>query len=260
MLLSKIIEILDDWCPPYDAEEFDNVGLLIGELKSEITKAVITLDITDDIIDECISNGANLIICFHPLFIADPKTNETDERINKYIIRCLKNNINVYCIHTNLDNNPFGTSYQLGKILSLKNQEILVNNENNNLKGMGSIGSMSHSINDYNFLEFLKDKLNLKYLRHSKLLDKKIKKVAILAGSGSFAIDNAIFKKADCFISADFKYHDFFKPNKKILIIDIGHYESERHIKETILNYLNKKIPKFACIIAKSKTNPVNYF
>ena len=69
MLLSKIMKILDDWCPPSDAEEFDNVGLLVGELKSEITKAVITLDITDDIIDECISNGANLIICFHPLFI-----------------------------------------------------------------------------------------------------------------------------------------------------------------------------------------------
>ena len=87
MLLSKIIKIFDDWCPPSDAEEFDNVGLLVGELKSEITKAVITLDISDDVIDECISNRANLIISFHPLFITDPKTNETDERINKYIIK-----------------------------------------------------------------------------------------------------------------------------------------------------------------------------
>ena len=260
MLLSKITKILDDWCPPSDAEEFDNVGLLVGELQSKITKAVITLDITDDVIDECISTESNLVISFHPLFTTDPKTNEMDQRINRYIIRCLNNNINVYCIHTNLDNNPLGTSYQLGKILKLKNQEILINNENNNLKGMGSIGIMDSSMNDYSFLEFLKDKLNLKYLRHSKLLDKKIKKVALLSGSGGFAIDHAIFKKADCLISADFKYHDFFKPNKKILIIDVGHYESERHIKQTILNYLNKKIPKFACIIAKSKTNPVNYF
>ncbi|RCL69224.1 MAG: Nif3-like dinuclear metal center hexameric protein [Cryomorphaceae bacterium] len=260
MLLSKIIKTLDDWCPPCDAEEFDNVGLLVGELQSEITKAVITLDITDDIIDECISVEANLIISFHPLFIVDPKTNDMDDRINKYIIRCLNDNINVYCIHTNLDNNSLGTSYQLGKILNIKNQSILINNENNKLKGIGTIGIMNRSMNDYDFLEFLKEKLNLKYLRHSKLINKKIKKIAMLSGSGSFAIDYAILKKADCFISADFKYHDFFKPNKKILIIDIGHYESERHIKETILNYLNKKIPKFACIIAKSKTNPVNYF
>ena len=120
MLLSEIIRILEDWCPASDAEDFDNVGLLVGDQESEIKKAIITLDITDDVIDECTSFEANLIISFHPLFITDPKTNETDERINKYIIRCLTNNINVYCIHTNLDNNPLGTSYQLGKILCLK--------------------------------------------------------------------------------------------------------------------------------------------
>ena len=74
MLLSKIIKILDDWCPPSDAEEFDNIGLLVGELQSEITKAIITLDITDDIIDECISTESNLVISFHPLFTTDPKT------------------------------------------------------------------------------------------------------------------------------------------------------------------------------------------
>ena len=96
---------------------------------------------------------------------------------------------------------------------------------------------------------------------NKKINFKKIaKEVALVAGSGSFAIESAISEKADCLISSDFKYHDFFKPCNQILIIDIGHYESERHIKDTILNHLNKKIPKFACIIAKSKTNPVNYF
>ena len=125
---------------------------------------------------------------------------------------------------------------------------------------MGSIGFMDQPMTDYNFLSFLKEKFKLNYLRHSNLLNKKIKKVALVAGSGSFAIENAISEKADCLISSDYKYHDFFKPNKRILIIDIGHYESERHIKDTILNHLKEKIPKFACIIAKSKTNPVNYF
>ena len=260
MLLSKIVKILDDWCPSTDAEEFDNVGLLVGDQESEIIKAIITLDITDDIIDECISYKANLIISFHPLFVIDPKTEIIDKRVNGLIIKCVNNNINVYCIHTNLDNNKDGTSYQLGKILRLKNQKILVTKEGNSEKGMGCIGFMDQSMNDYDFLKFLKEKFNLKYLRHSDLLNKKIRKVALIAGSGSFAIENAISEKADCFISSDFKYHDFFKPNKKILIIDIGHNESERHIKDTILNHLNKKIPKFACVIAKSKTNPVNYF
>ena len=89
---------------------------------------------------------------------------------------------------------------------------------------------------------------------------KKIKKVAVLGGSGSFAIEDAIDSNADCFITADLKYHDYFKADKKIILADIGHYESEHYTKELILEYLNKKIPKFACIISKSNTNPVNYF
>ena len=137
------------------------------------------------------------------------------------IIKCVKNDINVYCIHTNLDNNKDGTSYQLGKILKLKNQKILIRNNGNNLKGMGSIGVLEKSMMDYDFISFLKEKFDLKYLRHSNLLNKKIEKVALVAGSGSFAIENAIFEKADCFISSDFKYHDFFRANKKILIVDI---------------------------------------
>ena len=260
MLLSKIIKLLEDWCPLNNADEFDNVGLLVGDVESKINKAIISLDVTDEIIEECISTKANLIITFHPLFIYNPKTNLIDQRINNYILKCLKNDINVYCIHTNLDNNFKGTSFQLGKLLKLKHQEILVSNEDNNDIGMGSIGLLNESMNENEFLMLIKEKFNLKFLRHSKLLQKKIKKIAVLSGSGSFAINYAISKSADCFISSDFKYHDFFIPDKKILIIDIGHYESERHIKQTILNYLNKKIPKFACTIAKSKTNPVNYF
>ena len=161
MLLSEIIGILEDWCPASDAEEFDNVGLLVGDQESEIKKAIITLDITDDVIDECISCESNLIISFHPLFIIDPKTEITDSRVNDIIIKCVKNDINVYCIHTNLDNNKDGTSYQLGKILKLKNQKILIRNNGNNLKGMGSIGVMEKSMMDYDFISFLKEKLKV---------------------------------------------------------------------------------------------------
>ena len=102
--------------------------------------------------------------------------------------------------------------------------------------------------------------MNVKHIKHSPLIGKKIKKVAVLGGSGSFAIEDAIDSNADCFITADLKYHDYFKADKKIILADIGHYESEHYTKELILEYLNEKIPKFACIISKTNTNPVNYF
>ena len=131
--------------------------------------------------------------------------------------------------------------------------------ENNNL-GMGIIGEMNEFKSELNFLEYLKLKMDITKIRHSNLLGKKIKKIAVLGGSGSFGIEEALTKKADCYVTADLKYHDFFKSNKKLLLVDIGHYESEKYTKDLILNYLNKKIPKFACIIAKTRTNPVNYF
>ena len=126
--------------------------------------------------------------------------------------------------------------------------------------GMGMIGNLKESFSEEDFLKYVKKKMNVKSIKHSPFINKKIKNVAVLGGSGSFAIDHAINSKADCLITADLKYHDYFKGENKILLLDIGHFESEQYTKDLILNFLMKKIPKFACIISKSRTNPVNYF
>ena len=125
---------------------------------------------------------------------------------------------------------------------------------------MGMIGEVNKPISEKEFLNFVKKKMRVKMIKHSNFLKKNIKRVAVLGGSGSFAIEDAIKAGTDCFLTADLKYHDYFKAENKILLVDIGHYESEQYTKELILNFLRKKIPKFACIISKSNTNPVNYF
>ena len=122
------------------------------------------------------------------------------------------------------------------------------------------IGKLNTKITEKEFLNYVKDKMNTNFIKHSPFINKKLQKIAVLGGSGSFAIEQAINSKADCFITADLKYHDYFKAENKILLLDIGHFESEQFTKELILNFLNKKIPKFACIISKSITNPVNYY
>ena len=83
--------------------------------------------------------------------------------------------------------------------------------------------------------------------------------MAVLGGSGSFAISDAIHKKADAYISADFKYHDFFKAEDKILLIDVGHYESEQFTKNLLVEYLTKKFTSFAVILSEKSTNPIYY-
>jgi putative NIF3 family GTP cyclohydrolase 1 type 2 len=110
------------------------------------------------------------------------------------------------------------------------------------------------------FMNWVGQKLETNFLRHSSFLNRKIKKVAILAGSGSFSIPKAKQIKADALLTADLKYHDFFQAEKNILLIDGGHYETERFTKKLIHDYLIEKLPNFGIALSKSLTNPVKYF
>ena len=260
MKLIDIQHILEDWSPISNAEDFDNVGLLVGDPNTIIKRALITLDTTLNILDEAIELNCNLIITFHPFLYKGYECLKSEEYIDEIIVKALKHNINIYAIHTNLDNNPKGVSFQIAKKLGLNNLDIMIKKEGKENIGMGMIGDLDREKTETDFLNFLKDKMEVSHLRHSNLSEKKIKRIGVLGGSGSFGIEEALNKNIDCYITADLKYHDFFKSNNKMLLVDIGHYESEKYTKELILNYLNKKIPKFACVIAKSRTNPVNYY
>ena len=124
---------------------------------------------------------------------------------------------------------------------------------------MGMIGDLKSPMPETDFLEFVKNKMKSALIRHSKLLNKKIRKVAVLGGSGSFAISTAKSAGADAFISADLKYHDFFTAEDEILLMDVGHYESEQYTKNLLVSYLKKKIPNFTILLSKINTNPVKY-
>lgn len=126
--------------------------------------------------------------------------------------------------------------------------------------GSGIIGELENEITEKEFLEKLKLIFKTDSIKHTELLNKKIKKVAICGGSGSFLIQSAKMAKADVFVSADFKYHDFFEADGNILIADIGHFESEQFTKDLIYSILTKKIPTFALRISEMETNPVKYF
>ena len=100
----------------------------------------------------------------------------------------------------------------------------------------------------------------LKLIKHTPLLNKSIKKVALCGGSGSFLLKNAINSKSDIYISSDFKYHEFFDAENQILIADIGHYESEQFTPEIFYEIISNKFPTFATYLTETNTNPVNYF
>ena len=124
---------------------------------------------------------------------------------------------------------------------------------------MGMTGELETPMEAEEFLNFVKKTMNSRGIRHSALLDKPIKKVAVLGGSGAFAINAAIAKNADIFISADLKYHDYYKAEGKIILADIGHFESEQFTKNLLVEILTKKFTNFAIVLSNRITNPIYY-
>lgn len=126
--------------------------------------------------------------------------------------------------------------------------------------GSGIVGELPQEMVVETFFSWLKEKMQTECIRHSPLIKKNIKRVAICGGSGSFLIKNAKQAKADVFITADVKYHEFFAAENDIIIADIGHFESEQFTKQLIFDLLKEKFPKFAAQLSEKKTNPINYF
>lgn len=137
-------------------------------------------------------------------------------------------------------------------IVSLQNEHQYI--------GAGIVGELPEAISEHDFLCLLKSAFNLKIIRHSPLFNKSVKKIAVCGGSGSFLTRKAIESQADFFVSADFKYHEFFDADGKIVLADIGHWESEQFTIDLIYEHLRHNFPNFAVLKSGKDTNPVRYF
>lgn len=134
----------------------------------------------------------------------------------------------------------------------------ILENENQEV-GAGMIGSLASPMDELEFLDYLKDKMNLETLKHTALIGRKIQKVAVCGGAGIFLLSDAKRAGADTFITADVKYHEFFDAEGHLILCDIGHYESEIFTKELLRELLSKNFPNIALYLTKIVTNPTSY-
>jgi len=364
MIIKDVINHLEELAPLSYAEDFDNVGLLVGDKNVKLTGVLVTLDTLEAVVDEAITKKCNLIVSFHPIIFKGLKKLNGKNYVERVVLKAIKNDIAIYSMHTALDNSQNGVNHMICEQLQLVNQHILIpqnqtikklttyvpkkeakqlrealfssgagnignynncsfnvegygtfnpnenanpvigtkgkthteeetkitvtfakhlestvlktlfkthsydevayeittlENKNQNI-GMGMVGEFAEAMEQTDFLNHLKTTMRTGFIRHSKFLNKKIKKVAVLGGSGSFAINHAKSIDADAFVTADLKYHDFFMAENSILLVDIGHYESEQFTKNLLVAYLTKKFTNFAIILSKTNTNPVKYF
>ncbi|MDI3521774.1 Nif3-like dinuclear metal center hexameric protein [Anaerophaga thermohalophila] len=364
VLLKNIISEIEQFAPPAFQEDYDNSGLQTGNPEMEINGVLITLDVTEEVIEDAVAHGDNLIIAHHPVTLKGIKSFTGKTHPERIFMEAVRKNIAIYSAHTSIDSVEHGVSGILAKKIGLSNVEVLsprpglliklvtfvpadyaekvrasifdagagvIGNydscsynlegrgsfragENTNpfvgdkgtihyekeerietilpahlknkvLKalfeshpyeevaydlyplenqwpqvGFGAIGDLKEPRTEEEVLKKIKISTGAECIRHTELSGKPVKRIAVCGGSGSFLLKDAIRKGADIFVSSDFKYHQYQEADRKIVIADIGHYESEQFTKEVFFELLTKKFPNFAVRLTKVSTNPIKYF
>jgi dinuclear metal center YbgI/SA1388 family protein len=265
MTVQAIADILEAWAPLNLAEHYDNAGLITGSPTAEVTGILICLDSTEEVVLEAADLGCNLIIAHHPIIFKGLKKITGGNYVERAVIQAIRNNIAVYAIHTNLDNKITGVNSKIGQLLGLENVQILLPHpatppDAENISGAGLIGKLPSPLSGMDFLQWVKSTLLLPLIRHTAIPGKQILTVALCGGAGSFLIPVALKAGADAFVTADLKYHEYFDAEGKLLLLDVGHYESERFTINLMEEYLLARVPGIPIRRTGLTTNPVHYF
>ena len=238
-----MISVLDiynfiDSISPFESQmDFDNSGLLVGNFESNISKVLVSLDITKEVISECKEIGANLIISHHPV-IFHPIRNLYSDDV-PYIL--VKNQISAICAHTNLDLSPIGVNFCLFNSLKLKNKTPLSYYKDK--YDFGYYGILENEMSCSEFASFVKKSLKCERIRFTQISD-KIKTVAICSGASGSLVYEACKNKCDAFVTGEIKHSDILFANEhKISIFDVGHFKSENVVIPYLKDILQNKFP-----------------
>ena len=278
MKIKEIIDALEIFAPLPLQDGFDNAGLQVGLTDVEATGALLCLDVTEDVVEEAINQGINLIISHHPLMFRGYKSITGKDYTERCIMTAIKNEIAIYSMHTNLDNAPNGVNYKIAEKIGLTNvrvidpkeymtQDVEENVKAEDIKGMpkwltagtGAIGELEEPMTETEFLKHVKKTFEAGCVKHTRLTGRLIQKVAVCGGAGAFLMEKAVKEHADAFVTGEIKYHDYFYYEDSILATEIGHYESEQFTKEILRDVLNRKFPTLRTEITRINTNPIKY-
>ncbi len=257
MTAKEVIAILEEFAPKRIQEEWDNSGVMVGDISKEIDSLLLALDSTPEIIEEAKMRGIKMIITHHPLIFKGVKSISPDNLQGRMIISAIKDDIIIYSMHTNIDKVPGGVSKMMADRLGLVNVEIL-DSADNGATGLGMVGDLEDEIPVKEFIKKVKESFSLQILKCSRERDMIIKRVALCGGSGGSLIERARLSGADVFISGDISYHNFLCEDG-FMVMDIGHYESEIDVLNLLMSVILKKIPNFAVHISEKNNNPIYY-
>ncbi len=257
--IGEVINFLDKTFRPELQEDYDNAGFLLGDSTMSYSGTLVALDLTSAVVEEAVNEGLNLIVTHHPFIFSGIKRITDRTEAGRIVLKLIKNKISVYAAHTNLDNLPWGVNGILAEKLGLKDCRILRQSSVDNI-GAGMVGMLPKETEADKFLLKVKKLTGQPSIRTSNHNPKQdVRRVALCGGSGSEFIPDAIAAKADLYLTADLKYHDFQRAEGRIILADAGHYETEQFAKEIISRVISEKFSNFACRISESQASLIQY-
>lgn len=261
MTIRDIANVLEAWAPPASAEAYDNVGLLAGDPAQAVTGILINLDMTEAVVEEAVRRGCNLVVAHHPIWFGPRKRLTPEDYVGRTLLRAIREGVHLYAIHTNLDNVRTGVNHRMAERLGLRDTGFLLPKASPEpgTYGSGLIGYLPEPLPKAAFLDQVREAFLCGGIRYADSPATHIHKVAVCGGAGSFLTAAALQQGADALVTADITYHKFFDNEDRLLLLDIGHYESEQFTSALIHAYLSEKFPNFAIHLSATRTNPVHY-
>ena len=256
--IEEVVRYMDQEFHPEYQEDYDNAGFLVGRSGADCSGVLVALDLTDEVLDEALALGCNLIVTHHPLIFGGVKRITDHNAAGRLLLRLVESGTAVYAAHTNLDNLPWGVNGILAEKLGLTDCHILKSLDGHSDVGAGMVGTLPSAMPLEAFLTHVKAVTGQPSVRFAGG-PREVRRVAICGGSGSSFIGEALASKADIYLTADLKYHDFQRATASMALADIGHYESEQFAKEIISRAISKKFSNFACRISERQGSLVSY-
>lgn len=251
VIMKDIMEAMEQWCPAALACSWDNSGLQVGSEQQTVSRILVALDASMEVVREAASLGAELIVTHHPLIFGGLQNLCLDCYPQSVVALLLQEGIAHFAAHTNLDIVAGGVNDTLAEILEL--QDITSFAAEGDMDGLGRIGHLPQSLSFLELEDLVKEKLALDYLKVVPL-EREIRKVAVCGGSGMELLVAAKEAGADCLISAEGKHHQgFIAKQLDIALIDAGHFHTECVIVPVIARYLQKEFPDLAVLCSKAE-------
>ena len=258
MILQDIINIIESVAPLSYQEAWDNSGLQVGDRNAVIKSALLTIDVTESVVDEAILLGCDLIVSHHPLIFHGLKqlTGRTPQE--RCVEKAIRHNISIYSAHTSMDSYLHGVSGRIAQKLGIGDYRVLIPSAIQQGAGLGVIGDLPNAMSHEAFVEHVAKTFAIQNstLRWVKGSAAQIQTVAICGGAGAEFLESAIALHADAYVSADFKYHELQSAYQRITVIDMDHWVSEHFTREIFYELLSPHIQTYVATVDKS---PIRY-